>query len=73
MAVVLEPGIQISLAEVTRALVGDGLPKYKLPEELVFWDEPLPVNPNGKVDRTKLDALSVGRQRMLADRLATTG
>lgn len=73
MAVVLEPGIQISLAEVTRALVGDGLPKYKLPEELVFWDEPLPVNANGKVDRTKLDALSVGRQRMLADRLATTG
>ncbi|WP_082952831.1 class I adenylate-forming enzyme family protein [Mycobacterium sp. 852002-10029_SCH5224772] len=73
MAVVLEPGIQISLADVARALVSEGLPKYKLPEELVFWDEPLPVNANGKVDRTKLDARSVGRQRMLADRLATTG
>lgn len=49
------------------------MPKYKLPEELVFWDEPLPVNANGKVDRAKLEARSVGRQRLLADRLATTG
>lgn len=71
-AVVLEPGIEISLAEVARALIAQGLPKYKLPEELVFWDEPLPVNANGKVDRTKLDAQSAGRRRLLADRLATS-
>jgi hypothetical protein len=38
----------------------------------VFWDVPLPVNANGKVDRTKLDARSVGRRRLLADRVATT-
>lgn len=73
MAVVLEPGVEISLAEITRTLGAEGLPKYKLPEELVFWDEPLPVNANGKVDRAKLEARSVGRQRLLADRLATTG
>ncbi|MGV0067753.1 AMP-binding protein [Mycobacterium colombiense] len=73
MAVVLEPGIEMSLAEVARALVAEGLPKYKLPEELVFWNEPLPVNANGKVDRTKLDARSVGRERSLADRLVATG
>lgn len=73
MAVVLEPGVEISLAEITRALGAEGLPKYKLPEELVFWDEPLPVNANGKVDRAKLEARSVGRQRLLADRLAITG
>lgn len=73
LAVVLEPGVEISLAEITRALVAEGLPKYKLPEELVFWDEPLPVNANGKVDRAKLEARSFGRQRLLADRLATTG
>lgn len=70
MAVVLEPGIEMSLAEVAGALVSEGLPKYKLPEELVFWDEPLPVNANGKVDRTKLDAGAAGRERLLADRLA---
>lgn len=72
IAVVLEPGMEISLGEVAQALVGAGLPKYKLPEELVFWNEPLPVNANGKVDRTKLEAWSAGRHRLLADRLATT-
>jgi acyl-CoA synthetase (AMP-forming)/AMP-acid ligase II len=77
MAIVLEPDLEpafeMSLAAVGRALVLAGLPKYKLPEELVFWDEPLPVNANGKVDRTKLDARSVGKRRLLADRLANTG
>lgn len=73
MAMVLEPGIEMSLGEVARALVAQGLPKYKLPEELVFWDEPLPVNANGKIDRTKLDARSAGRRRLLADRLAAIG
>ena len=73
MAVVLEPNTELSLAEVAQALVAEGLPKYKLPEELVFWDEPLPVNANGKVDRTKLDARSAGRRRLLAERLATIG
>jgi acyl-CoA synthetase (AMP-forming)/AMP-acid ligase II len=73
MAVVLEQGAEISLAEVAHALVAQGLPKYKLPEELVLWDESLPVNANGKVDRTKVAARSVGRRRLLADRLATTG
>jgi len=47
-----------------------GLSKYKLPEELVFWDEPLPLNANGKVERNTLDARSAGRPRVLADRLA---
>ena len=73
MAVVLEPGTELSLAEVAQALVAEGLPKYKLPEELVFWDEPLPVNANGKVDRTKLAPQSAGRRRLLAERLATMG
>lgn len=72
MAVVLDPGSEITLADVTGALVADGLPKYKLPEELVVWEEPLPVNANGKVDRTKLEARSAGRRRLLADRLATS-
>lgn len=72
MAVVLESAGAVSLADVTDALVSAGLPKYKLPEELVFWDEPLPLNANGKVERNKLDAKSAGRPRALADRLAAT-
>jgi acyl-CoA synthetase (AMP-forming)/AMP-acid ligase II len=70
VAVVLEPAHQISLADIADTLVSAGLPKYKLPEELVFWDEPLPLNANGKVERNTLDARSAGRPRVLADRLA---
>ncbi|KUI22489.1 AMP-dependent synthetase [Mycobacterium sp. GA-1285] len=70
VAMVLDDGVEMSLAGVADALVGEGLPKYKLPEELVFWDEPLPLNANGKVQRNTLDARSKGRPRVLADRLA---
>jgi acyl-CoA synthetase (AMP-forming)/AMP-acid ligase II len=70
VALVLDAARQISIADVTDALVSSGLPKYKLPEELVFWDEPLPLNANGKVERNTLEARSAGRPRALADRLA---
>lgn len=73
VAMVLDAGVDMSLAKVTDALISAGLPKYKLPEELVFWNEPLPVNANGKVERGKLAARSAGRPRALADRLAATG
>jgi acyl-CoA synthetase (AMP-forming)/AMP-acid ligase II len=69
VAMVLDDGVELSLTDVAGALVSEGLPKYKLPEELVFWDEPLPVNANGKVQRNTLEARSVGRPRVLADRL----
>ncbi|HEX2212766.1 MAG TPA: AMP-binding protein, partial [Mycobacterium sp.] len=70
VAMVLDDGVELSLADVAGALVSGGLPKYKLPEELVFWNEPLPLNANGKVLRNTLEARSAGRPRVLADRLA---
>lgn len=70
MAVVLDADARISLSEVADALVSAGLPKYKLPEELVFWNESLPVNANGKVERSKLGPQSGHRRRVLANRLA---
>lgn len=70
VAMVLDAGVELTLPDVTEALVTAGLPKYKLPEELVFWDEALPLNANGKVERNKLDARGQGRPRALADRLA---
>jgi acyl-CoA synthetase (AMP-forming)/AMP-acid ligase II len=70
VAVVLESADQVSLADVADFLVSAGLPKYKLPEEIVYWDEPLPLNANGKVERNTLNARSAGRPRALADRLA---
>lgn len=69
VAMVVDEGVRLSIADVADALAAAGLPKYKFPEELVFWDEPLPVNANGKVQRNTLDARSSGRSRVLADRL----
>ncbi|MDX1886566.1 class I adenylate-forming enzyme family protein [Mycolicibacterium sp. 120270] len=71
VAMVLEPDVEVTLAQVADNLTSAGLPKYKLPEELVFWDEPLPLNANGKVERNKLDARSKGRPRTMAPRLLT--
>ena len=73
VAMVLEPEVTLSLKDVTEALSNAGLPKYKLPEELVLWDQPLPLNANGKVERNTLDARSHGRPRMLANRLVNAG
>jgi acyl-CoA synthetase (AMP-forming)/AMP-acid ligase II len=73
MAMVLDANVELSLAQVADALVSAGLPKYKLPEELVFWDGPLPVNANGKVARNTLHARSRGLHRVLADRLVSAG
>jgi len=72
VALVLDGDAELSLAELTAALVSAGLPKYKLPEELVFWDQPLPVNPNGKVARNRLHENAAGRPRVVADRLVAT-
>ncbi|EKF21594.1 AMP-binding enzyme family protein [Mycolicibacterium hassiacum DSM 44199] len=71
VAVVADPGTELTLQTVADALTAAGLPKYKLPEELVFWDEPLPVNANGKVERKKLADRAAGRPRQLAARLAS--
>jgi acyl-CoA synthetase (AMP-forming)/AMP-acid ligase II len=70
VALVLDGSVDVGLAEVADALTTAGLPKFKLPEELVFWNERLPLNANGKVERNRLEALSEGRPRALADRLA---
>lgn len=69
VAMVLDADVDLSLADVTGALMSAGLPKYKLPEELVFWDRSLPLNANGKVERNRLHVNSQGRPRVVADRL----
>ncbi|WP_319435836.1 class I adenylate-forming enzyme family protein [Mycobacterium sp. RTGN5] len=70
VAVEVDPESDLTLGVVIESLTLAGLPKYKLPEELVIWDEPLPVNANGKVERTKLEAGSQGRPRQSAARLS---
>jgi acyl-CoA synthetase (AMP-forming)/AMP-acid ligase II len=73
VAMVLDADVELSLAHVADALVSAGRPKYKLPEELVFWDGPLPLNANGKIARNTLHARSQGRPRALAHRLVSAG
>lgn len=73
MAVLLEPGAEPSafgdLASVGDALVSAGLAKWKLPEELVIWDQDFPQNAAGKVLRNDLADAGSGRPRALAPRL----
>ncbi len=70
VALVLGGAARLTLEEVADALLSAGLPKYKLPEELVFWDGSLPVNANGKIERATLNSRSAGLPRRLAARLA---
>ena len=73
MAILLEPGLDPSslgdLASVGEALVAAGLAKWKLPEELVIWDQDFPQNAAGKVLRNDLADAGAGRPRVLAPRL----
>ena len=63
------PGTEITLHAVTDALLAAGLAKWKLPEQLVLWDDPLPRTASGKVQRTRLADGAAGRPALLAPRL----
>jgi acyl-CoA synthetase (AMP-forming)/AMP-acid ligase II len=54
LAVRTEPGMEITLEDVTSWLLAAGLTKHKLPERLVNWHEPLPRTASGKVIRRAL-------------------
>ncbi len=69
MAVRLRPGTDLPFDAMVDGLVAAGLAKWKIPEELVVWDEPFPETASGKVQRTLLDELGADRPRSLAPRL----
>jgi acyl-CoA synthetase (AMP-forming)/AMP-acid ligase II len=73
MAVVLAGGVTAAdlgeLAVIGDSLVAAGLAKWKLPEELVIWDEDFPQNAAGKVLRDRLGDAAGDRVRILAPRL----
>ena len=52
-----------------RAWWPPALAKWKIPEELVVWDEPFPETASGKVQRNLLEERGAGRPRTLAPRL----
>jgi acyl-CoA synthetase (AMP-forming)/AMP-acid ligase II len=50
-------------------LVDAGAAKWKIPEELVLWDDEFPMTASGKVQRNQLEELGAGRPREVAARL----
>ena len=69
MAVRLAPGASLGFDAMVDALVRAGAAKWKIPEELVWWDEPFPETASGKVQRTLLEEGGAARARVLAPRL----
>jgi acyl-CoA synthetase (AMP-forming)/AMP-acid ligase II len=69
MAVRLQPGADLPFDAMVDGLVAAGLAKWKIPEELVVWDEPFPETASGKVQRTLLDERGADRPRTFAPRL----
>jgi acyl-coenzyme A synthetase/AMP-(fatty) acid ligase len=69
MAVRLAPGATLGFDAMVDALVAAGAAKWKIPEELVLWDESFPETASGKVQRSLLEAGGEGRPRRVAARL----
>ena len=69
LAIRVSDGAVLELGARAEQLLAVGLAKYKLPEELVRWDEDFPLNPTGKVDRKRLAVESAHRSREQVARL----
>jgi acyl-CoA synthetase (AMP-forming)/AMP-acid ligase II len=69
VAIIPKDGARVRFDSVVGALSEAGLATWKLPEELVLWDEPFPENATGKVLRRDLCERSAGRPRLVAPRL----
>jgi acyl-CoA synthetase (AMP-forming)/AMP-acid ligase II len=69
MAVRMRDGTTLAFDAMVDGLVAAGLAKWKIPEELVMWDEALPETASGKVQRNQLEERGAGRPRALAARL----
>jgi acyl-CoA synthetase (AMP-forming)/AMP-acid ligase II len=69
MAVRLRDGASLAFDAMVDALVAAGLAKWKIPEELVYWDAAFPETASGKVQRNQLAESGAGCDRVLAPRL----
>ena len=71
MAVRLRAGAELPFDAMVEGLVAAGAAKWKIPEELVVWDELFPETASGKVQRTLLEERGAGRPRSVAARLTS--
>ncbi|MFI5041154.1 MAG: class I adenylate-forming enzyme family protein [Acidimicrobiales bacterium] len=65
-------GVGLTFEVVIEQLLSIGLARWKLPEQVVVWDDPLPRTATGKVRRDELAATADGRPTLWAPRLRTT-
>jgi acyl-CoA synthetase (AMP-forming)/AMP-acid ligase II len=69
MAVRMRAGSTLTFGAMVDGLIAAGAAKWKIPEELVVWDEPFPETASGKVQRNLLEERGVDRPRAVALRL----
>ncbi|MDQ1431855.1 MAG: hypothetical protein QOF40_2457 [Actinomycetota bacterium] len=71
LAMAIRPagGATLTFDDLVAGLVAAGAAKWKIPEELVLWDEDFPMTASGKVVRNQLDERAAGRPRTVAARL----
>ncbi len=71
LAIAVRPsaGATLTFDAMVAGLVAAGAAKWKIPEELVLWDDELPMTASGKVVRNQLEDLGAGRPRQVATRL----
>lgn len=62
----------ITFEAVVGWLLDAGLAKWKLPEQVVVWDSPLPRTASGKIQRRMLETGTTAARNLLAPRLRTT-
>jgi acyl-CoA synthetase (AMP-forming)/AMP-acid ligase II len=68
VAILPEPGATVTLEDVVAHLVGAGIVRRKLPEQIVMWDQALPRTPSGKVIRSRLVTEAATKPTELVDR-----
>jgi acyl-CoA synthetase (AMP-forming)/AMP-acid ligase II len=64
-----EPRADISYEAVAEFLLEAGLARWKLPEQIVIWEEPLPRTATGKILRDRLATEEEGRPTIFGPRL----
>jgi acyl-CoA synthetase (AMP-forming)/AMP-acid ligase II len=69
VAVQLADGASLNLDEAAAYLLGKGVARRKLPEQLVRWDGPLPRTASGKIVRSRLVMESPAKDSDVAPRL----
>lgn len=62
--------LDITYADVVDHLTGGGLAKWKLPEQIVLWDDTYPRTPSGKIIRQQLTDESRHLRTIYAPRIA---